>query len=65
LASQFAYESDDVFVNAAGGDLTLRSDSQIFIDMPSFMKVNFLSIGVGGGGGRGRAIGEALPTAER
>lgn len=50
--TQFTYESDDVFVDAAGGDLTLREESQVFKDMPTFMRVNFLSIGVGGAGKR-------------
>jgi hypothetical protein len=52
LTSQFAYQSDNVFVNAAGGDLTIKDDSSIFTDMPSFMRVNFLSIGIGGAGPR-------------
>lgn len=52
VTTQYAYESDDIFVDAAGGDLTLRADSRIFTDMPTFMRVNFSAIGVGGGGAR-------------
>ena len=51
-ASQFAYASDDVFVDAAGGDLTLRADAPIFADMPTFLRINFTAIGVGGAGPR-------------
>ncbi len=41
---------DDQFVDAAGGDYTLRDDSDVYRAMPSFVRVPFRAIGIGGSG---------------
>ena len=43
----WAFE-DDVFVDAAGGDYTLRPDAPVFASMPSFVRVDYKRIGIGG-----------------
>jgi hypothetical protein len=40
----------DQFVDFANGDLTLRSDSDVYAAMPSFRRIPFTRIGVGGAG---------------
>ena len=41
----------DQFVNFAAGDLTLRSDSDVYAAMPGFRQIPFRNIGIGGNGG--------------
>jgi hypothetical protein len=45
----FYEEEAAIFVDAAGGDYTLRADSQVFVDFPNFVRVDYRAIGVGGG----------------
>ena len=35
----------DQFVNSSYGDYTLRSDAQIYIDMPNFVRIPYMAIG--------------------
>jgi len=48
FAAQHFYRDTGVFVDAEGGDFTLRPDSAVLADMPDFVRVNFREIGIGG-----------------
>lgn len=46
-ASVGNFYSTDQFVNASGGDWTLRPDSDVYRDMPDFARIPYTSIGPG------------------
>ena len=39
------FYTSDQFVNATGGDFTLRPDSDVYKDMPDFVRVPYMAIG--------------------
>jgi hypothetical protein len=39
-------ERDPLFVNEAGGDLTLKPESPVFVEAPNFEKIPFSKIGL-------------------
>lgn len=48
-SAQFFYDDPEaVFVDPGHGDFTLRDDSPVYRDMPSFVHIPFRSIGIGG-----------------
>ena len=55
-SAQFFYRDPEAcFVDPAHGDFTIREDSPIYRDMPTFARIPFREIGIGGSGGRDAA----------
>jgi hypothetical protein len=47
-AGFFYARLQDVFVDAAAGDYTVRDDAQLYTDMPGFARIPWRQIGTGG-----------------